>query len=166
MANRGRRSPIDNVRWTTANASGLGISAGTTAVNIFTAQNNRETVLRTRGHFAAWIDAAGGPGTSVIVTAGMALVPEGSGTTAAWEPFSDGDAPWFWYTEFVLAYEERVTDVVDVPGMTSFREVVDSKAMRKIPSDTEIQFVLTNTSLNGALAIDFSFNGRILLGER
>ena len=166
MARNTRRSPIDNVRWTTMNATVFGLAAGSSGVNIFTAQNTRETVLRSRGTFQAWMDDAGAPDRAFIVTAGMILVPEGSAAVPQWEPFGDADAPWFWYTEFVLAYEEMVVDVIDVPGMTSYREIVDSKAMRKIPSDTEIQFVVTNTTIGSAGQLNCSLNGRLLLGQR
>jgi len=166
MANQHRRSPIDNVRWTSFVGTVLALGAGTASVNIFTAQNTRETVLRTRGNLIAWIDGLESPSVGVIVSVGAVLVPEGSGTTARWTPFDDIDAPWFFYEEFVLGYEEYVTDVIDCPGITSFRKEIDVKAMRKIPSDTEIQLVVENTTIAGAGAVNVSVNGRMLLGQR
>ena len=133
-----RNKVIDNVRWTVFGAQVSALGAGSSAVQVFTAGNQRNTILRTRGSLVAWLDGTEAPGVSVIVSIGMIMRPGGTGVTITQEPFNDGDADWFYYSEFVLGYEEMVTDVVDVPGITSYREVIDSKAMRKMPFDTEI----------------------------
>ena len=95
----------------------------------------------------------------------MHVVPDGTGATVLTEPFGDSNADWFYYNEFVLGYEEMVIDVVDVPGITSFREMIDVKAMRIGVPDTEIQIVMTNTTLLGAATVNLNLGGRFLLGS-
>jgi len=97
------------------------------------------------------------------VTAGLILVPEGTGTTVLWSPFTDGDAPWIWYDSSLLAYEEMVTDVVDIPLMTASRRVIDNKAMRIIRNQ-EVQFVVENTTIGSAASCNARVAGRVLSG--
>ncbi len=121
--------------------------------------------MRTRGNFVCYVDGTEAPGVSAVISAGFLVVPEGTGTTVISEPFGDANAPWFWHTQFVVGYEEMVTDVVDIAGLPVYRETVDSKAMRRIRSDQEIQFVVTNTTLIAALSVNLSLDGRMLLGS-
>ena len=88
----------------------------------------------------------------------------GSGTTVIQSPLTDPDAPWLFYERFHLGYEEMVIDVVDVPGITSFRKTIDSKAMRILREGREVQLVIENLTVNGAASIDCSFGFRMLLG--
>jgi len=161
-----RRSAPVNRHWTPFSSGAIGgtFAAGTVAGTISAAQHDRETLLRTRGNLMAYIDATQAPGKAVLITAGMILVPEGTGATVLWSPTTDGDAPWFWYTAFILGYEEMVTDVVDVPALTGFREIMDSKAMRRIRNQ-EIQLVLENTTLATAAAVNLYLAGRFLTQE-
>jgi len=103
------------------------------------------------------------PTTFISVGIGLILVPEGTGTTVLWSPITDGDAPWMWVTYFELAYEEYVTDVIDSPGMTSYREVIDSKSMRVIRNQ-EVQCVVENATLATAGSVNISLSGRALSG--
>ncbi len=80
-----------------------------------------------------------------------------------WSPITDGDAPWIWVSYFELAYEEMVTDVIDVPGMSSYRELIDNKAMR-IVRNQELQMVAENATIGGASSINLSVSGRTLSG--
>jgi len=45
-----------------------------------------------------------------------------------------------------------------------YREVIDVKAMRTIRPDREVQWVVENTSLAGALSVNISIAARFLLG--
>jgi len=121
--------------------------------------------MRIRGQVVAWIDGAQAPGTNVLVSMGIHLVPDDTGTTVLVNPFTDSATKWMWYTEFNLGYEEMVTDVIDVPGITSFREVVDNKAMRKVAPEQEAQLVVTNTTVATAGAVNVSWSGRFLFGR-
>ena len=140
-------------------------SAGSVAVLVLSAGSPAETIMRMRGEFSAWLPGASVPPKDVLVSAGLILVPEGQGSTVIWDPFNDVNAPWIWFAELTLAYQEHVVDVVDVPTMTAARVVIDNKAMRKGSPDEELQMVVTNTTLGTAGTIRWSLAGRILLGH-
>jgi len=121
--------------------------------------------MRARGNLLAFADTTQAPGGLIDVAVGMVLVPEGTGTTVLWSPITDAIAPWFFYSRFHLGYEEMVTDVVDVPIATGYREAIDSKAMRKIRPDLEIQFVVEQATIATAMAVNVRVAGRFLLGH-
>ena len=77
---------------------------------------------------------------------------------------TDGDAPWFYWTGFGMAYEEMVIDTIDVPVVTGYREVIDSKAMR-IVRNQEIQFVVENVTSGIAATVTLELVARILAGH-
>ena len=156
-----RAKPV-NRHWTGFGQGFLAFSAGTNAALVNMAIHGRETLLRIRGELSAWMDTTSVPPLAVQIGIGLILVPEGTGSTVLWSPLTDIDAPWFWYETFLLAYEEMVTDVVDVPGMTSFRKTIDSKAMRIVRPDVELQLVVENVTLAGAAAVNVHAGGRIL----
>ncbi len=165
MAHRSRSRKIDNLRWLGFSGTFSALSAGTAAINVLTASTMKDTVMRTRGTLVAHIDGAAAPAKLVLISLGLIIVPEGTGTTVLWSPFTDANAPWFWHTTFAIGYEEMVTDVIDIPVLSAYREVIDSKAMRKGPPDTEVQLVIENTTLNGAVTVQAAVYGRILLGN-
>jgi len=94
----------------------------------------------------------------------MILVPEGTGTTVLWSPFTDGDAPWIWVDYHHLGYEEMVIDVIDVPGITSYRSTIDSKAMR-IVRNQELQLVAELTNITGTVVANITAMVRVLAGQ-
>jgi len=108
------------------------------------------------------MDGAATLGSAVRVTIGINQVPEGTGVTVLRTPRGDADYSWIYWTSFVLGYEEQVTDVVDVPGLSSFREVLDNKAMRILRPDEELQVVFENSTLGGASTVNLNMDGRIL----
>ncbi len=165
MARRRSGKKIDNLRWIGVFQGFLGQAAGASAVTALSATTMPDTIMRTRGTLTGWIDALQAPAVAARVSVGLIVVPEGTGTTVLWSPFADTNAPWFWFTSFVLGYEEYVTDVVDCPGLTSYREIVDSKAMRRSPPDTEVQLVIENTTFAGAVGVNVQWAGRILIGN-
>jgi len=161
---RGARLSKRWLGWSTGSSFHT-ISAGSQAVALVGANMLKDTILRTRGNLICWVDGAEAPAVSAIISVGMHIVPEGTGTTVTVEPFGDANANWFYYDEFVVGYEESVTDVISVQGLELFRSVIDDKAMRIGVPDTEIQFVMTNTTLNGALSVNLTSTGRFLLGS-
>ena len=163
MARRRSGKKIDFVHWTGFSTGISGQSAGSLATLLSAAQHDPETLLRIRGEYVTYIDAASAPGKQVTVSSGMILVPEGTGTTVLWSPLTDADAPWIWYDTAILGYEEMVTDVIDLPVLTAVRRVIDNKAMRIIRNQ-EIQFVVENTTELSASAINTRVGGRILSG--
>ncbi len=169
MARRGGRGRgekvIDELRWQGFQGGALALGAGSAAVNLAGASTFPETIMRTRGQLVAWMDAGAQPAAGIDVAVGMVVVPDGTGTTVLWSPITDANAPWFFYSRFVIGYEEMVTDVVDVPGLSLYRELIDSKAMRRGRADTEIQLVVEQATLVAADAINVEVSGRFLLGR-
>jgi len=123
-----------------------------------------ETLLRIRGNIVCYADAAQAPGGLVDIGVGIILAQGGQGTTVLSNPITDADAPWVWYDRFCVGYEEMVTDVIDVPGLSSYRGVVDSKAMRIQRLDQEFQFVLQNSTVGTAMNVNFCGSFRFLFG--
>ena len=161
---RGRfQKKIDTVHWTYGSWS-FSQGAGTSAVNVFSAQHLPETLLRTRGEYVSFVDGVQAPNSLLGIGVGLIQVPEGTGTTVLWSPISDGDAPWIWVDYAILGYEEMVTDVIDIPGLTSVRRVIDSKAMRKI-RNTEIQCVVENATIQNAANVRIEGQVRMLAGS-
>ncbi len=156
---------IHTLRWAGIAGASLGQAAGSVAINILAAGAPAETVLRIRGELMAWLDGAQEPSKEVLVSAGMILVPEGQGSTVIWDPFNDVNAPWIWYSEFSLTYDEQVLNVIASSVQAAKRVEIDNKAMRKGGPDEELQFVVTNTTFGGSGSVNLSLAGRILLGH-
>jgi len=162
---RGRHAKkIDTVHWTGGSFFGISQAAGSLAQTVLSAQHLPETLLRIRGEWIALLDGALAPGKFVRATAGFILVPEGTGTTVLWDPVGDADAPWIWWDTMNLAYSEAVTDVIPVGNVAAGRRVIDSKAMRKI-RNTELQVVVTNTSVSSTASINTMGEVRVLAGS-
>ena len=155
---------IQALRWTAHQSTFLALSAGSAALNAITAGTEPATAMRSRGQLYATLDGASVPAPLVLVSIGLILVPEGQDTTVIWDPFADNNAPWWFYSQFILGYEEGVTDVIAY-GNSAYRETVDLKAMRRIRPDEEIQCVCTATTLGGAKAVNVSLTLRTLLGN-
>jgi len=164
MARRRSAKKIDFVHWTGFSDTELAFTAGTAAATLAAAQHEPETIMRIRGNIMAYTDGALSPGGLVSLAVGFILVPEGTGTTVLWSPFTDPDAPWIWIECFNVGYEEAVIDVVDVPGITSYRSVIDNKAMR-ISRNQEVQVVYENTTLDAAMTVNIAVAGRFLSGK-
>jgi len=155
---------IDTVHWTYGSFTATGLAIGSVAATAISAQHLPETLLRIRGEWSSQIDGSLAPNVGAAVTAGLVLVPEGTGSTVLWGPVTDGDAPWIWWDVFHLAYTEPVTDVIAAQISMAARRVIDSKAMRKI-RNTELQFVVESASLQGTPAVDVFASFRVLTGS-
>ena len=169
MAHRPRRGKgfekvIDVLRWAGANSLFQAQSAGTAAL-VFITDGATETLMRIRGEILCWQDAAVAPPRSVEVGIGCLVVQAGTGTTVIQAPLTDPDAPWLMYERFTIGYEEPVTDVIDIPGITSIRKVIDSKAMRILRPGREVQLVMEQATLGAATSVNLSFGHRVLLGS-
>jgi len=158
------RGRAPNLHWTGFDASSQALSAGASASTIFAAVHGTETGLRIRGNLMAYVDGTQAPGGGVVVGVGLILVPEGTGSTVLWSPMLDRDAPWWYYASFNLGYEEMVSDVIDVPGITSYRETIDVKAMR-IRRNQEVQFVVESQTTASTMDINVFISGRLLAQE-
>ena len=163
MARRGKK--IDHVHWTAFSNGASSLSAGSSAVQLIAAQHLPETLLRTRGWLLCYPTATQPPGGQCLITIGFIVVPEGTGTTVLSRPFTESDADWFYHTSFPIGYQEMVTDVIDVPVASGHREVIDSKAMRKVHGASEIQMVMENTTTETAINVKVRVGGRFLTGS-
>ncbi len=160
----GHQKKIDTVHWIAQTGGALVLGSGVSvAVQMFNAQHLPETLMRTRGEWAASLDGVQAPGAACVVTAGICIVPEGTGTTVLWSPQTDSDAPWIWWDTMHLLYEEAVTDVIAM-GTSSGRRVIDSKAMRK-SRNHEVQLVVENTALVTSPNLNVFTNMRCLFGS-
>ena len=165
MGHQRRGRKIDNLRWIGFGESNVGFAAGTGADTLLAATAMPDTVMRTRGILTAFLGSGIAAGVGIRVGVGFIFVPEGTGSTVLWSPLSDPNAPWFYYTAFALDYLEPVVDVIAYTEMASYREVIDSKAMRKAPPDTEVQVVYENVTTIGATEVSVFVDGRILVGN-
>jgi len=163
MARRRSGKKIDFVHWTGIQESALALAAGTVGMTALAAQHDPETWLRFRGNLLSFVDGNQTPNRLAQVAVGLILVPEGTGTTVLWSPASDPDAPWMFYDIFVLGYEESVVDVIDQPGLVTYRSTIDSKSMRIIRNQ-EVQFVVENVTIGTAVTINTVLTGRVLSG--
>ncbi len=163
MARRRSGKKIDFVHWTGFSQAITAQAAGTAAFLLAAAQHLPETLLRIRGEWVSYLDGTTAPGVLLDVAMGFILVPEGTGSTVLWSPFTDSDAPWIWWDCMTLGYEELVTDVVDIPAISGGRRVIDNKAMR-IVKNMELQVVLENTTILTADSVNANVCGRILTG--
>ncbi len=169
FAGRGRR-PLGRgasleKRWQGFRATSLALTAGTSAVEVASASDTTDTIMRTRGSLVAFIDGAAAPGQLVEVGVGLWIVPEGTGATVLGSPIADDNADWFYYSRFVIGQEEPVTDVIGVPLLAGYREVIDDKAMRIGRPDSEIQAVFENVTVDTAKTVNVSLQGRFLFGR-
>ncbi len=164
MAHRssGRRADL---RWSLGAATFNALTAGTNSSTIVTSGITSQTIMRVRGSLLAYLDATHAPGQAVRIGVGFILAQGGAGTTVLSSPLTDGDAPWFWYETFSLGYEEMVTDVVDVPGATAYRATIDSKAMRVLRPDQEVQCVVENQTIQTASAVNVFVDARFLIAD-
>jgi len=165
MARQFTRRVRRRTRWVAGTSAHVfsGLAAGTIGSTFITTGTAEETLIRIRGSLLAWVDGLETPGPSALIGVGLIVMPEGQGATVLTSPISDGNAPWIWISRFILGYEEMVTDVIDVPGLTSYREVVDSKAMRIIRPDRELQLVAENVTSTSALSVNIHMDARVLL---
>ena len=128
---------IEDVRWAGALNTASVLSAGTVVQTMIT-DGLKETLLRIRGEIVSYVDGASAPGKLIRMGIGALVVQAGTGTTVNQSPLTDPEAPWLFYETWVLGTEEMVTDVIDVPGITSFRKTIDSKAMRILREGREV----------------------------
>ena len=163
MARQFTRRSRSRTRWGLFTHSFLAHAAGSVAATVFSAGSVEETILRVRGNLLAQFDGTLAPGRGVQVGVGLIIMPEGQGATVVSSSLSDGNAPWFWLETFDLYYEEAVTDVIAMPWGSSFRQTIDSKGMRILRPDREVQLVVEQATTQAAAAINLSVSARMLI---
>ena len=164
MARRRSGKKIDFTRWNILSFHSS-LSAGVVGLNLDAGRTTAETLLRMRGNLLAFLDSASAPNIGIQVGVGIRKAAEGTGATVTVSPLQDADYPWIYFAAFDLYYEEKVTDVIDVPIASGFREAIDNKAMRIIRPGEELQIVVENVTVASAGVCRIGLNARILLGS-
>ncbi len=165
MANQrrtsGRRADL---RWTRGSAAILGQTTAGVFGNstIITTSERSETIMRTRGEILVWLDASGSVAGDILRWAAGFLIQQ-EGQTPASTPIADGEAPFFWYETGTLAAETAVGNVGAPSEMA--RIVVDSKAMRILRPNQEVEFIYEVVDVVGAPISNASINARFLLAD-
>ena len=149
-------------QWELSIGSFGALAAGQEELQFSTVGVLQSTLVRMRGEIIGYVDAAQVPGGLATVTYGIAVVEEGAQSGTRWAPVADANAPWLLYGTATIGYEEMVTDVIDVNGLTMFRHVIDNKAMRILRPDQEMQFVVENTTVLTAISINLAYSLRWL----
>ena len=163
MARRGKK--IDFTSWVASINSFLPLSTGSTAALTFiTAGSAASMIMRTRGNLVAFIDSTSAPGVLMDVGIGLIVMSEGQSTTVVSSPIADANAPWLYYSRFVVGHEEAVVDAIGYQGLLTYRETVDVKAMRIIRLDREVQCVVESVALGSVGGVNISLSARVLLG--
>jgi len=162
---RNRKSPIDQVRWDGGNFFFGALTAGTSALVFTTAGSDTETLMRIRGELTIWVNGVQAPAQAAHIAVGLIVMPEGQSTTVVSSPITDDNAPWLMYEQFILGYEEYVVDVVDAPVLTAVRKTIDVKAQRILRPDREVQLVVENVTVSGAVGVNINFAARALFGQ-
>ena len=163
MARQFRSRRRSRTRWVLGTSDFLAQGAGTGALTVISAGAVEETILRVRGELLCQFDSAIAPPKAVRVGVGMIIMPEGQGTTVVSSSLTDGNAPWLWLELFHLFYEEPVTDVIGSQIGLAYRAKIDSKAMRILRPDREVQMVFEQATINGAQSINLSTSTRFLM---
>ncbi len=144
----------------------LAQGAGSVGTVVASPTSVLDTIMRTRGSVVSFVDGVDEPGALSEIAIGMIILQEGSIAVGGFPiPITDDNADWFWYTRFTLGYEEPVLNVISVQTVSGYREVIDSKAMRKGALDTEIGLCFEQVSLGTDVGSNTVVNGRWLLGQ-
>ena len=161
---RGPGKVIDNVFWTAAFPNSLALTAGSDSLAVITTLLRPQTILRVRGNTVVWIDGVPDAGDAVTVTQGLIVVSEGVSVSNL--PLTDPLAPWLWWDSCTVGFEEGNTgDAGGYSGLTSYRAIVDSKAMRRMRPEQDLRWVVEATTLGTAQAVNVSTALRILSGD-
>ena len=158
----GQRKLKNRYQWELSTGVFAAQAAGQAELQFSTVGVLQSTLVRIRGEVLCLIDGVQALGGLVTIYYGIILVSEGSAANPRYDPLADANAPWLLYGTGVLGYEEAVTDVIDVPGITSFRHVIDNKAMRIIRPDQEMQFVMRNSTTATAISVNMAYSLRWL----
>jgi len=119
------------------------------------------TLMRVRGHWSVSFD--GDEMAADHLEVGIGLLLQQTGAVATSLPLTDPNAPWIWYDQVALYTAEGTN--ADQGFLTSYRGVIDSKAMRRMKPDQSLIFVLETSNIVGAPTVDGYANARFLFGS-
>ncbi len=161
---RQRSGRSTDYEWDTFGTSSLALAANATNAVTLISANQPLTVYRIRGELLVWLDAGMAAGDVMRVGSGILKVVEDLGTTVVSSPLADAFVPWMWsYLGHIAA--ESQTAGADLQGIGFARIPIDSKAMRKMKTGEELQWVVESSTVGGAEVVNFAIAGRILLGS-
>ena len=155
---RGRRTDYE---WQGAQGV-LSLASNVPGIIAMVANNNPGTVMRSRGQVLGSIDGAV-DGDAVSVAVGLIIADDdavAAGVASIPSPASDMEAEWLWHGFLLLKAQGTSTDQ---PGLTARLEI-DSKAMRRVKSNTQCVFAAAPVSLAGTPAVDILVGLRSLQG--
>ena len=157
----GRRADL---RWVLGRGTLLTLSGGATAgATVISAGNTSQTIMRTRGRFAVWLDPPLVVGDLVAWAVGLLIVPGLTGTTVTSSPLTDPEAPFYWYESGHLAAE--TTADADGEGIKVVTGIVDVKAMRILRPDQEVQMVAEMSDITQTSEVNFHGTFRTLIAD-
>jgi len=167
---RGRSGRKTDYNWFSAAGDILGmdlaiataqLGAGANSLLTFTAA---QTVVRLRGQFFAQLDATA-VDERVVIAVGLIVVSEnaaGAGITSIPHPFTDSSEDWIWHGFMHLSSLAEGSVVNDA---LFDRQIIDSKAMRKVRLSEQLAFVAeVADSTDGGGTVDLTYGYRILSG--
>jgi len=151
--------------WAPSTWDNVDVSGTTQVALAFVAAGDRDvTILRSRGLMILMGEPSAFADTDVI---GLGLVVVQANAVAAGGaalpgPIADAEADWLWHT--FVGFDAGGVEAAAQPFGASTREIIiDSKAMRRLPRDS--QLVLMGEATSGDYTLITSTGGmRILLG--
>ena len=155
---RGRRTDYE---WQGATGAAA-LASNVPAIIAMVANNNPGTIMRSRGQVLGSIDGAVDD-DKVAIAVGLIIADDDAvavGVTAIPSPLNDMEAEWIWHGFLLLQAQGTSTDA---PGLTARLEI-DSKAMRRVKSNTQCVFAIHPNSLAGTPAVDVMIGLRSLQG--
>ena len=123
------------------------------------------TIYRLRGHVSVSLDVAAADNrqcvaVGLIVGTDVAVV---AGATAFPSPLSDPDAEWIWHGFFNLV---SITGTQSDSGGGQFQErEIDSKAMRKVKTNSNVVLLADGEQQGGTPTADVGYGFRLLFGH-
>ena len=158
-SSRGRRA---DYRWTLGQFSALGQASNTAAQSVIvTAGTTSQTIMRVRGSWACQLDLASADGDAAFI--GIGFLVQQAGATATSLPNTDGDAPFFFYETVPLIVEDASLSIDR--GLSSFRGVIDGKAMCVLRPDQEVIAIAEMSNVSGAPSWNVMASARFLIAD-
>ena len=108
------------------------------------------TIVRIRGNMMCWNDSTSGSGAVALVTLGMFLADAAQvtvGISAMPLPFSNIGSDWIYWDQFIVG--EQISNQADANDISFERHIVDSKAMRKVKLNHQLQLVAELQNVEG-----------------
>ena len=147
---RGRSGRRSDYEWFGARVSLTGVTSGS-SIQAIVSVNAAGTIMRIRGRLAAVISAVSAPAITEV-TMGLIIATDDAvavGATAIPDPELDSDAEWMWHGTLIV--RSNSATLAETGGDGTDRLVVDTKAMRKVKTNSQLVLVINgNQTVAGA----------------